>query len=204
MQQPYDFIHRGLIEQIAGSGHRISSAEANKEKRIVYDSEIAGFAAMGTRQATNHLSLVSVLQTIRRQIRRKEEIFMQWTLGHSRHLGNEMAEGLAFLGSQGTCFCLQWMKDALKEVHRKATEIGMVEPKLEFEPMQHSGWTGFRDILTTAAEKIIRRGKLPVVGLPYSEESPREIRRKRRLLYETFSGLDFLWVWTRSRDGRKN
>ena len=30
------------------------------KKRIVYDSEIAGFAAMGTRQATNHERLVSV------------------------------------------------------------------------------------------------------------------------------------------------
>ena len=47
--------------------------------------------------------------------------------------------------------------------------------------MQHSGWTGFRDILITAAEKVIGRGKQPV-GLPYSEESLREIRRKRRLL----------------------
>ena len=181
-QELYDFILRGLIEQIAGSGHRIPIAEANKKKRIVYDSEIAGFAAMGTRQATNHLSLVSVLQTIRRQIRRKEEIYMRWTPGHSRHLGNEMADGLAFLGSQGTCFCPQWMKDALKEVHRKTTEIVMVQPRPEFTPMQHSGWTGFRDIMITAAEKVIRRGKQPVVGLPYSEESLREIRRKRRLL----------------------
>ena len=138
MQEPYDFIHRGLIEQIAGSGHRISSAEANKKKRIVYDSEFAGFAAMGTREATNHLSLVSVLQTIRRQIRREEEIYMRWTPGHSRHLGNEMADDLAFLGSQGTCFCPQWMRDALKEVHRKATEIGRVEPRPEFTPMQHT------------------------------------------------------------------
>jgi len=181
----YDFILRGLIEQNVGSGHRrISIAEANMKKRIVYDSEIVGFAAMAPRQATNHLSLVSVLQTIRRRIRRKEEIYLQWTLGHSKHLGNEMADGLAFLGSQGTCFGPQWMKDALKEVHRKATEIGMVEPRPEFTPMQHSGWTVFRDILTTAAEKVIGRGKQPVVGLPYSEESLRVIRRRRRFLDE--------------------
>ena len=145
---------------------------------------------MGTRQASNHLSLVSVLQTIRRQIRRKEEIYMQWTPGHSKHLGNEMADGSAFLGSQGKCFGPQWVKGALKEVHRKATEIGMVEPRPEFTPMQHSGWTGFRDILITAAEKVIDRGKQLVVGLPYSEESLREILRKRRLLDEKFSGLD--------------
>ena len=59
--------------------------------------------------------------------------------------------------------------------------------------MQHSGWTGFRDILITAAEKVIGCGKQPVVALPYSEESLREIRRKRRLLDEKFSGLDSLW-----------
>ena len=76
-QEPYDFFLRALFEQIARSGHRrISIAEANMKKRIVYDSEIAGFAALGTRHAANHLSLVSVLQTIRR----KEEIYMQWTL----------------------------------------------------------------------------------------------------------------------------
>ena len=78
-QEPYDFILRALIEQLASSGQRkISIAEANMKKRIVYDSEIAGFAAMGTRQTANHLKLVSVLQTMRRQIRRKEEIYMQW------------------------------------------------------------------------------------------------------------------------------
>ena len=52
-QEPYDFILRALIEQLASSGQRkISIAEANMKKRIVYDSEIAGFAAMGTRQVT--------------------------------------------------------------------------------------------------------------------------------------------------------
>ena len=151
-QEPYDFILRALI------------AEANMKKRIVYDSEIASFAAMGTRQAANHLRLVSVLQTMRRQIRRKEEIYMQWTPGHSKHLGNEMADGLAFIGSQGTCFGPHWMKDAFKKVHRKATEIGI----------QHSGWSGFRDVLITAAEKVIGHGRQPVVGLPYSEESLKE------------------------------
>ena len=105
-QEPYDFILRALIEQLINSGQRtISIAELNMKKRIVYDSEIAGFAAMGTRQVTNHVKLASVLQTMRRQIRRKEEIYMQWTPGHSKHLGNEMADGLAFLGSKGTGFC---------------------------------------------------------------------------------------------------
>ena len=73
-QEPYDFIHRALIEQLTNSGQRtISIAEMNMKKCIVYDSEIAGFAAMGTRQVTNHVKLASVLQTMRRQIRRKEE-----------------------------------------------------------------------------------------------------------------------------------
>ena len=56
---------------------------------------------MGTRQVTNHVKLACVLQTMRRQIRRKEEIYMQWTPGHSKLFGNEMADGLAFLVSQG-------------------------------------------------------------------------------------------------------
>ena len=43
---------------------------------------------------------------------------------------------------------------------------------------------GFRDILITAAERVIGCWRQPVVGLPYSEESLREIRRKRRLLDE--------------------
>ena len=174
-----------LIEQLASSGQRkISIAEANMKKCIVYDSEIAGFAAMGTRQATNHFRLVSVLQAVRRQIRREEEIYMQWTPGHSNHFGNEIADVLAFLGSQGTCFCPNWMKDAFRKVYRKATEIGTVEPKQEFTPMQHAGWSGFRDVFITAAEKVIDRGRQPVVGLRCSEESLREIRRKRRRLDE--------------------
>jgi len=57
---------------------------------------------------------------MRRQIRRKEDI-LQWTPGYPKHLGDEMADGLAVLGSQGTCFCPHWMKDAFKKVHRKAT-----------------------------------------------------------------------------------
>ena len=104
-QEPYDFLLRALIEQLMNSGQRtISIAELNMKKRIVFASEIAGFAAMGTRQVTNHVKLASVLQTIRRQIRRKEEIYMQWTPGHSKHRDNEMADGLAFLGtSQKSC-----------------------------------------------------------------------------------------------------
>ena len=77
---------------------------------------------MGTRQVTNHFSLFSVLQSIRRQIRRKGEIYVQWTLSHSKHLDNEMADGLAYLGSQGTCYGPQWMKDALMNVHQKVIE----------------------------------------------------------------------------------
>ena len=114
-QEPYDFILRALLSSWRTLDRdKFSIAEANMKKRIVYDSEIAGFAAMGTRQTANHLRLVSVLQTIRRQIRRKEEIYTQWTPGHSKHLGNEMADGLAFLGSQGTCFCPNWMKYAFR------------------------------------------------------------------------------------------
>ena len=115
------WFHSSFDEQVPHSGHRrIPIAEANMKKRIVHDSE------MDPRQATNHLNLIFVLQTLRRQIRRKEKIYIQWTPGHSKHLGNEMADGLAFLGSQSTCDGTQWMKDALKEVHKKATEIGMV------------------------------------------------------------------------------
>ena len=54
------------------------------------------------------------------------------------------------------------MKDALKEVHKKATEIGMVESKPEFTPVHHSEWTGFRDILIPAVEKVLGRGGQPM------------------------------------------
>ena len=166
------------------------------KKRIVYDSEIAGFAAMGTRQVTNHVKLASVLQTMRRQVSRKEEIYMQWTPSHSKHLGNEMADGLAFLGSKGISFCPAWMKMACKKIHRKAIEIDTKEPKQEFTPLQHDGWSGFRDILITAAEKV--------VGLPYSEGPLREIRRRRRLLDKKWYGYDKHRVLRRSRGERKN
>ena len=70
--EPYDFLLRALIEQLMNAGRRtISIAELNMKKRIVFDSEIAGFAAMGTRQVTNHVKLASVLQSTRRQIHRK-------------------------------------------------------------------------------------------------------------------------------------
>jgi len=148
------FILRALIEQLTSSGQRkISIADLNMKKRIVYDSEIAGFAAMGTRQVTNHVKLASVLQTMRRQIRRKGEIYMQWTPGHSKLFGDEMADGLAFLVSQGKSFCPNWTKHAFRKAQRTATEIGTTEPKQEFTPLQHSGWSGFRDVLITAAEK---------------------------------------------------
>ena len=101
-QEPYDFILRALFEQLTNSGQRtISIAELNMKKRIVYDSEIAGFAAMGTRQLTNHVKLASVLQTMRRQIRRKEEIYMQWTPGHSKHLWQRNGRWVGIPGLQG-------------------------------------------------------------------------------------------------------
>ena len=137
---------------------------------------------MGTIQVTNHVKMASVLQAMRRQIRRKEEIYMQWIPGHSKHLGNEMADGLAFLVSKGTNFCPAWMKMAFRRIQRKATEIDTKEPTQEFTPQQHKGWSGYRDILITVAEKGIDRGKQPVVGLPYSIESLREIHGRRRLL----------------------
>ena len=120
-QEPYDFILRVLIKQLINTGQRtISIAELNMKKRIVFDSEIAGFAAMGTRQVTNHVKLASVSQTLRRQIRRKEEIYMQWTPGHPKHLGNEMAHGLAYLGSKGTSFCTALDEDGLQETSQES------------------------------------------------------------------------------------
>ena len=194
-QEPFDFILHALIEQLINSGQRtISIAELNMKKRIVFDSEIAGFAAIETRQVTNHVKLASVLQTLRRQIRRKDEIYMQWTPGHSKHLGNEMADGLAYLGSKGISFCPAWMKMAFRKLHRKAVEIGTKEPTQEFTPQQHKGWSGYRDILIMAAEKVIDRGQQPVVGLPYSMESLCEIQRRRRL-------LDKQLIWTRQAQG---
>ena len=75
-KEPYDFIPRRLLEQNEGSECRkFSIAEASMKNRIIFDSEIAGFAAMGTRQVTNNFSLVSVLRSIRRQIRRKGDLF---------------------------------------------------------------------------------------------------------------------------------
>ena len=88
------------------------------------------------------------------------------------------------------------MKMAFRKIHRKVIEIDTKEPKQEFTPLQHNGWSGFRDILITAAEKVIERGKQPVVGLPYSEGSLREIRRRRRL-------LDKKLVWVRQAQGVK-
>ena len=70
-QEPYDFILRVLIEQIAGPAHRVRFRDA-------------GFAAKWSPDKLPIISvcLVSVLQTMRRQIRRKEEIYVQGTLGH--------------------------------------------------------------------------------------------------------------------------
>ena len=85
---------------------------------------------------------------------------------------------------------------AFRKIQRKAIEIDTKEPKQEFTPLQHNGWSGFRDILFLAAEKVIDRGKQLVVGLPYSEGSLREIRRRRRL-------LDKKLVWVRQAQGFK-
>ena len=41
----------------------ISIAELNMKERIVFDSEIARFAAMGTRQVTNHVKLAATNKT---------------------------------------------------------------------------------------------------------------------------------------------
>ena len=95
-----------------------------------------------------------------------------------------MADGLAYLGSQGTCLGPLWMKDALTKVHRKVIESGVSDPRPEHTLMQHAGWAGFREIMVGAAEKVIGRGKQPVVGLPYSEETLGEIRRRRNILDE--------------------
>ena len=107
-------------------------AEAKMKKRIVYDSEIAGFAAMGSRQVTNHFSLVSVVQNTRRQIRRKE------APGHSKHLGNELADGLAPRSPRN-----QLGRDALRRAHLKVIESELSEPRPEHILMQHVGWTGW-------------------------------------------------------------
>jgi len=71
---------------------------------------------------------------------------------HSKHLGNEMADGLAFLGSKKTSFSPVWMETALKKLHKKAVDMDTNEPTQEFTPQQHKGWSGYRDILITAAE----------------------------------------------------
>jgi len=136
---------------------------------------------MGTRQVTNYVKLASVLQSTRRQIRKKEEIYMQWTPGHSKHLGNEMADGLAFLGSKKTSFSRVWMKTALRQLHKRAVDMDTKEPTREFTPQQHKGWSGYRDILITA-------------GLPYSTEALREIQRRRRV-------VDKKLMWARQAQG---
>ena len=93
-----------------------------------------------------------------------------------RIAGNEMADGLAFLGSQGTCYGTQWMKDALKEVRKKATEIGMVEPRPEFSTCAALGMDGFSRYPDHCSRKSYWPWETASVGLPYNEESFREIR----------------------------
>ena len=78
-QEPYDFIRRLMSRLRTQDTEEFQLLKQNMKKRIVYDSQIAGFAAMGTRQATNHLNLIFVLPTPRRQIHHKDEIYMQWT-----------------------------------------------------------------------------------------------------------------------------
>ena len=58
----------------------------------------------------------------------------------------------------------------------------------------HKGGSGYRDILITAAEKVIDRGQQLVVGVPCSEESLWEIHRRRRL-------LDKKLIWARQAQG---
>ena len=83
---------------------------------------------------------------------------------------------------------------AFRKLHKKAVEIDTKEPTQESTPQQHKGRSGYRDTLIPAAEKVIDRGKQPVVGLPYSIESLREIHRRRRL-------LDKKLVWARQAQG---
>ena len=60
--------------------------------------------------------MASVLQAMRRQIRRKEEIYMQWIPGHSKHLGKRnWPMGWHSWFSKGTNFCPAWMKMAFQE-----------------------------------------------------------------------------------------
>ena len=49
------------------------------------------------------------------------------------------------------------------ELHKRVVEMDTKEPTQEFTPQQHKEWSGYRDILITAAEKVIDRGKQPVV-----------------------------------------
>ena len=70
--------------------------------------------------------------------------------------------------------------------------------------MHHSGWSGFCDVLITAAEKVIDHGRQPVVGLPNVEKSLREIRRKRRPLDGKVQWVRRPGGWMKSRSGRKN
>ena len=83
---------------------------------------------------------------------------------------------------------------AFRKIHKKVIEIDTKERTQEFTPQHHKAWSGYRDILITTAEKVIDRGKQPVVGLPYSEGSLREIHRRRRL-------LDKKLVWARQAQG---
>ena len=81
-----------------------------------------------------------------------------------------------------------------KTPQERAVDMDTKEPTREFTPQQHKGWSGYRDILITAAEKVIDRGKQPVVGLPYSTDALREIQRRRRV-------LDQKLMWARQAQG---
>ena len=120
-QEPYDFILRALIERLINSGQRtISIAELNMKKRIVFDSEIAGFAAMGTRQVTNHVKLASVLQTLRRQIRRKEEILHAVDSGSFETPWQRNGRWIGIPGFQGYQLLPRLDEDGFQETSQKS------------------------------------------------------------------------------------
>ena len=82
-QEPYDFLLRALIAiDEFWTKNNFNFRIEYEEKELCLIRRLPGLQ-MGTRQVTNDVKLASVLQTTRRQIRRKEEIYMQWTLGHS-------------------------------------------------------------------------------------------------------------------------
>ena len=76
------------------------------------------------------------------------------------------------------------MKDALKEVHKKAAEIGHGGVKARIHTCASLGMDGFSRYPDPCSRKSFGPWGTANVGLPYNEESFREICRKRRLLEE--------------------